>query len=68
MAKEASRATKMATYEHDVLEIETQLAKEMVGVCRDCCTEAWAEALNRARVPANSELRRSGNIYFLEDI
>ena len=68
MAKEASGATEMAAYERDVLEIETQLAEEVVGVCRDCSTEVWAEALNRARVLADSELRRFGNIYFLEDI
>ena len=40
----------------------------MVGVCRDYCTETWAEALNQARVLANSELRRSENLFFPEDI
>ena len=39
MAKEASRATEMAAYEHDVLETETQLADKVIGVCRDYCTE-----------------------------
>ena len=39
MAKEASRAMEMAAYECDVLETETQLANEVVGVCRDYCTE-----------------------------
>ena len=39
MAKEASRATEMAAYECDVLETETQLADEVVGVCRDYYTE-----------------------------
>ena len=68
MAKEASGATKEAAYECGILEIETRLAEEVAGVRRDYCTEVWAEALNRARVPTNSELRRTKNTYFLEDI
>ena len=39
MAKKASRATEMVAYKHDVLETETQLADEVIGVCRDYCTE-----------------------------
>ena len=68
MANEASGAAEEAAYECGVLEIETRLAEEVAGVCRDYCTEVWAEALNRARVPIDSELRRTKNTYFLEDI
>ena len=68
MANEASGAAEEAAYECGVLEIETRLAEEVAGVCRDYCTEVWAEALNRARVPTDSELRRTKNTYFLEDI
>ena len=68
MAKEASGAAEEAAYECGILEIETRLAEEVAGVCRDYCTEVWAEALNWARVPTNSELRRTKNTYFLEDI
>ena len=50
------------------MDTETQLAEEIAGVCRDYCTEVWAEALNRARVPADFELRKAGNTFFLEDI
>ena len=57
----------MASYVRGVLEIETRLAEEVVGVCRDYCAETWAEALNRARVPANFELRIE-NVFFLKDI
>ena len=39
MAREASEAAKMASYERRVLETETRLAKEVVGVCRDYCAE-----------------------------
>ena len=45
-----------------------RLAKEVAGVCRGYCTKVWVEALNRARVTTDSELRRAGNIYFHEDI
>ena len=68
MANEASGAAEEAAYECGVLEIETRLAEEVVRVCRNYCTEVWAEALNQARVPTNSELRRTKNTYFLEDI
>ena len=40
----------------------------MAVVCRDYCTESWGVAKDRVGVPANSELRRAGNIFFLEDI
>ena len=68
MAKKASRAAEMATFERGVLEIEMQLAKEVVGVCRDYCAEVWAKSLNRARVPVDFELREAENIYFSKDI
>ena len=58
MAREASKAVKTTSYECGVLEMETWLAKEVAGVCRDYYTEIWAKVLNQAGVPANSELRR----------
>ena len=51
-----------------VMDTETTLAEEVVGVCRDYCVETWAEALNRAGVLAISELRSTENIFFSEDI
>jgi len=68
VAMKASEATKTASYERGVLEMETQLSEEVAGVFRDYCVETWAEALNQARVLADSELRRVENIFFLEDI
>ena len=68
MANEASGALEMAAYERDVLEIEMRLVKEVAGVCRDYCTKVWAEALNQARIPIDTKLRRAGNIYFPKDI
>lgn len=68
MAKKASRAVEMATFERGILEIEMQLAKEVAGVCRDYYAEVWAKSLNRARVPVDFELRRAEDIYFSKDI
>ena len=65
---EASEAMETASYERGVLETETWLAEEVAGVFRDYCAETWAKVLNRARVLANSELRRVENIFFSEDI
>ena len=63
-----AEAEKIASYEHEVLDTETRLAKEVARVCRDYYAETWAEALNQAGVPAISELRSTENIFFLEDI
>ena len=37
-------------------------------MCKDYYNEVWAEALNRARVPAAFEWRSVENIFYLEDI
>ena len=68
VAREATEATKIASYERGVMDTETQLAEELAGVCRDYCVEVWAEALNRAGVPATSKLRSVENIFFPENI
>ena len=44
------------------------MAEKLVEVCKDYCKEVWAEALNRARVPATSEWKSTENIFYLEDI
>ena len=68
VAREASEAAETTSYECEVLETETRLAEEVTGVCREYCTETWAEALNRVGVPADSKWRRSENVFFLKDI
>ena len=57
VAREVSEVAETTSYE----ETEARLVEKVVGVCR-------VEALNRARVPANSEFRRAENIFFPEDI
>ena len=42
VAREASEAAETTSYERGVLETETQLAEEVVGMCRDYCAEIWA--------------------------
>ena len=44
------------------------MTEEVVGVCRDYCAKTWAEALNRAGVFVDSELRKVKNIFFPKDI
>ena len=56
-----------ASYERGVLNIEAKLIEEVAMVCRDYCTESWGVAMDRAGVPANSELKRVENIFFPED-
>ena len=51
-----------------VQETETRLAEEVAGVCRNYYTKVWAEALIRAGVPADSELRKAWSTFFPEDI
>ena len=68
MAREASEARKMTSYERRVQVTEVRLVDKMAGVCRDYSVEVWAEALNWAGVPVNSELREAKNTFFSEDI
>ena len=68
VAREASEAAETSSYERGVQDTKTRLAEEVAGVCRDYYIEVWAEALNRVRVPVDSELRKAENTFFPEDI
>jgi len=68
VVKEVFEAAKMASYEQGVQEKEARLAKELTVVCRDYCSEVWAEALSRVEVSTTSEWRLAENVYNLEDI
>ena len=56
------------SYDRGVADTETRLAKEVAIICRDYVFESWGVAMDRAGVPADFELRRLENIFFLEDI
>ena len=68
MAQEAAIAAKTSTYEHGVLETETRLTAEVTAVYREYCAETYNQALNRAGILANSNLRKMDQVYYLEDL
>ena len=62
--EETKEQTEQEAYEMGVVETETDLKAQVLGVCRLYYSQVWAEALNRARVKASSELRRAENVYY----
>ena len=49
-------------------ETQSRLTEEFSSVARDYCDITWEKALDAARVPADSSLRRSESIYYDPDI
>ena len=68
MAKEAIEAEKQVSYTLGMEETQARLTEELAKVCRDYCMVTWAEALNLARVPVDSEWRQLGNAYYHPEI
>ena len=68
MAQEAATVAETLAYEWGVQETETRLTAEVTAVCREYCDETYSQALNRARIPTNSDLRRMDQVYYLEDL
>ena len=68
MAQEAAKAAEAAAYERGVLETEARLIAEVMVVCRDYCAKTYFQALDRARVLADSDPRRVNQVYYPEDI
>ena len=66
-AKEAVEAAVAASYERGVADTEARLTEKVATVCRDYIM-SWGVALDRAAVPADSDLRKIENIFFPEDI
>ena len=64
MAKEATETEKQASYTLGMEETQARLTKELVEVCRDYCMVTWAETLNLAGVPVDSEWRQLRNVYY----
>ena len=48
--------------------MEARLTAEVTVVYRDYCAETYYQALDWAGVPADSDLRRVDQVYYLEDI
>ena len=68
VAREAAEAAMVTSYERGVTDTEARLTEEVATVCRDYITVSWEVAMDRAAVPADSDLRKVENIFFLEDI
>ena len=68
MAREVAEVAVKASYKRGVQDTKAQLSEEVVVVCRDYYTKSWGVAMDRVGVPADSELKRDENIFFLEDI
>ena len=68
VAREVAEAAVATSYERGVTDTEARLTKEVATVCRDYITMSWGVALDRAAVPADSDLRKVENIFFPEDI
>ena len=68
MAKEAAKAAKAAAYKRGVVETEARLTAEVTVVCKDYCAVTYYQALDRAGVPADSDVRIADKVYYLKDI
>ena len=68
VAQEAAIAAKTSVYERGVLETETRLTAKVTAVCREYCAETYNQALDRAGIPADSNLRRTDQVYYPEDL
>ena len=68
LQKEAAEAEKQASYALGVEETQSRLTEEFASVARDYCNVTWEKALDAARVPADSSLRRPESVYYDPDI
>ena len=68
LAREAAEKAVAALYERAVHDTEARIAEEVAIVCREYITTSWNVALDRADVPADSDLRKAENIFFPEDV
>ena len=68
VAQEAAITAETLAYERGVLETETRLTAEVTAVCREYCAETYNQALDQAGILTNSDLRRTDQLYYLEDL
>ena len=68
LIKEATEAEKQVSYALGVQETQSRLIEEFSVVARDYCDITWGKALDAARVPVDSSLRRPESIYYDSDI
>ena len=63
VAQEAAITAETLAYERGVQETETRLTAEVTAVCKEYCAEMYSQALDRAGIPADSNLRRTDQVY-----
>ena len=68
MAQEAVITIETSAYKRGVLETEATLTAEVTAICRKYCAETYNQALDRAGIPADYDLRRTDQVYYLEDL
>ena len=68
MSQEAVKAIETSAYKRGVLEMEARLTAEVTVVCREYYAETYNQALDRARILADSDLRRVDQVYYPEDL
>ena len=68
VAQEAATTAETLAYERGMLEVETRLTAEVTAVCREYYAETYSQALDRVGIPADSDLRRTDQVYYPEDL
>ena len=68
MSQEVAKAIETSAYKRGVLETEARLTAEVTVVCREYCAETYNQALDRAGIRTNSDLRRVDQVYYPEDL
>ena len=68
LSREVAEKAVAASYERGVHDTEERLAEEVATVCREYVTSTWGVAMDRASVPADSDLRKAENIFFPVEI
>ena len=68
MAQEAATVAETSAYKRGVLETEARLTAEVTVVCREYCAETYYQALDRAGIPVDSDLRKVDQVYYPEDL
>ncbi|XP_050241033.1 uncharacterized protein LOC126689917 [Quercus robur] len=68
LSREVAEKAVAASYERGVHDTEERLTEEVATVCRDYVTSTWGLAMDRAAVPADSDLRKVENIFYPAEI
>ena len=68
VTQEAAIAAETSAYERGVLETEARLTVEVTAVCKEYCTKTYNQALDRAGIPVDFDLRRVDQVYYPEDL